>query len=156
MLANHLLGGGGSSRLWQRVRETEGLSYDVRSGIGWNPYEENSRFTVSAIFAPQNQAKVEAAVRAELARALKDGFTQAELEQARNGLLNSRRLTRAQDGAVAGGLALNLQLGRSFAVAQRTDDAIAKLTLEQVNAALRRYIDPSKLSFAWGGDFKQP
>ena len=156
MLANHLLGGGGSSRLWQRVRETEGLSYDVRSGIGWNPYEENSRFTVSAIFAPQNQAKVEAAVRAEMASALKDGFTQAELEQARNGLLNSRRLTRAQDGAVAGGLALNLQLGRSFAVAQRTDDAIAKLTLEQVNAALRRYIDPAKLSFAWGGDFKQP
>jgi zinc protease len=34
------------------------------------------------------------------------------------------------------------------------DDAIAALTLEQVNAAWRRYINPQTLSVGWGGDFK--
>ena len=38
-MANYLLGSGGSSRLWKRIRETEGLSYDVRSQIGWNNFE---------------------------------------------------------------------------------------------------------------------
>lgn len=154
MMANFLFGSGGASRLWQRVREKEGLSYDVRSFVGWNPLDLNSRWTMSAIFAPSNQPKVEAAVRAELERVLKDGFSARELEQGRNGLLNQRRLGRAQDGAMAGALAQNLYLGRTFAVSQRVDDALAGLTVEQVNAALRRYIDPAKLVFAWGGDFK--
>ena len=38
-MANYLLGSGGSSRLWKRIRETDGLSYDVRSQIGWNSFE---------------------------------------------------------------------------------------------------------------------
>ncbi len=153
-LANQLFGGQGSGRLWMRIREQGGLSYDVRSGVSWNSNEANSRWFASAIFAPQNQAKVEAAFREELDRSLKDGFTQKELDEARNGLLSERRLTRAQDGAVAGGLAENLRLGRTFARSQQVDDAIAALTLEQVNAAWRRTIDPAKVVFAWGGDFK--
>jgi zinc protease len=153
-LANYIFGQGGSSRLWKRIREREGLSYDVRSGIGWNPIEDNSAWTFSAIFAPQNQPKVEAAFKEELARSLKDGFTQQELDEGRAGLLNFRRLARAQDAGVAGQLASNLYLERRFAFAQQTDDAIAGLTLEQVNAAWRKYIDPQRLVMAWGGDFK--
>ena len=42
----------------------------------------------------------------------------------------------------------------SFALSQRVDDALAALTLEQVNAAWRRYIDPARLVMVWGGDFK--
>ncbi len=155
-LGNTIFGFFGNSRLWKRIRETEGLSYDVRSGLGWGTLDENTQWTFSAIFAPQNQAKVEAAFRDELARSLKDGFTQAELDQARVGLLNFRRLSRAQDASLAGQLANNLYVGRRFDFAQQTDDAIARLTLEQVNAAWRRHIDEGKLVIAWGGDFKQP
>ena len=75
LMANYLFGSGGSSRLWKRIRESGGLSYDVRSGVDWNPDEPNSSWTVSAIFAPQNQPKVEAALREELALSIKDGFT---------------------------------------------------------------------------------
>jgi zinc protease len=154
LMANYLFGQSGSSRLWMRVRETDGLSYDVRSGIGWNSIDLNSTWSVSAIFAPQNRAKVEAALDAELQRALKDGFTQAELDAARAGLLNLRRLSRAQDSVVAGALAQNLYLGRTFAVSQQVDDALAALTVAQVNAAFRKYIDASRWAIAWGGDFK--
>jgi zinc protease len=156
LVANHLLGGDANSRLWSRIREKDGLSYDVRSYVIWNPFELNSRWQASAIFAPQNQPKVEAALREEIARALKDGFTQAELDAGRIGLLNQRRLGRAQDAAVAGALVNNLYLQRRFALQQRNDDAIAALTLAQVNAALRKYIDPARWAVMWAGDFKQP
>jgi zinc protease len=154
LVANHLFGTGGTGRLWLRIREKDGLSYGTYSGVAWNAFEPNSRWIANAIFAPQNQAKVEAAFREELDRSLKDGFTQQELDEARAGLLSSRRLARAQDGVVTGALAENLYLGRSFARSQQVDDQIAQLTLAQVNAAWRKYMDPTSVVWAWGGDFK--
>jgi zinc protease len=155
-LANYIFGLGGNSRLWTRIRETEGLSYDVRSMLGWSSTDDNTPWTVTAIFAPGNQPKVEAALKEELARSLKNGFTQQELDQGRAGLLNFRRLSRAQDAAVAGALAQNLYLGRTFAFSQQVDDAMAKLTLDELNAVWRKYIQPDRLVLAWGGDFKPP
>lgn len=155
-LGNYIFGFFGNSRLWKRIRESEGLSYDVRSSLNWSTLDENTSWNFSAIFAPQNQPKVEAAFKDELARSLKDGFTQAELDEARAGLLNFRRLSRAQDGALTSQISGNLYVGRRFDFAQKTDEAIARLTLAEVNAAWRRHIDPSRLVVAWGGDFKQP
>ncbi len=155
-MANYLLGSGGSSRLWKRIREVEGLSYDVRSSIGWSNFEPHSQWTVSAIFAPQNQPKVEAAFREELARALKDGFTAQELAEGQRGLLSFRRLSRAQDATVAGALASNLYIGRTFARAAEVDAQLQALTLEQVNAALRRHLKPENFVYGFAGDFKKP
>jgi zinc protease len=154
MMANYLLGGGGSSRLWKRIREGEGLSYDVRSSLSWNNFEANSSWQASAIFAPQNRAKVEAGFREEIARALRDGFTAQELSEGQSGLLSFRRLSRAQDGTLAFLLASNLYLGRNFEVSARVDAALAALTPEQVNAALRKYLKPEDFVAVFAGDFK--
>ena len=153
-MANHLLGVGGSSRLWKRIRETEGLSYGVGSSIAWNNLERNSPWQASAIFAPQNRAKVEAAFIEEVARALKDGFTAQELSEGQTSLLNFRRLSRAQDAGVVQALANNLYLGRTFALSAKVDAVLAALTLEQVNAALRQYVTPDNFVSAYVGDFK--
>ena len=153
-MANYLLGSGGNSRLWRRIRETEGLSYDVRSSIEWNDTEPHSAWSATAIFAPQNQPKVEAAFREELARALKDGFTAKELAEGQRGLLNYRRLTRARDAAVAAGIANNLHIGRTFARSAQVDAELQALTLEQVNAALRKYLPPDRFVYGFAGDFK--
>jgi len=154
MLANYLLGSGGNSRLWKRIRESEGLSYDVYAYVAWNAYERHSSWNGGAIFAPANRAKVEAAFKEEIARALKDGFTAKELEEGKRGLLNYRRLSRAQDGNVAAALARNLDLGRTFAYAGEVDAKLAALTLAQVNAALRKYLDPARFVIGVAGDFK--
>ena len=42
VMANYLFGLSQSSRLWTRIREKEGLSYDVRSVVDWNTIEPNS------------------------------------------------------------------------------------------------------------------
>lgn len=154
-MANYLLGSGGSSRLWKRIRETEGLSYDVRSTVEWNLFEPHSPWSATAIFAPQNQPKVEAAFREEMARALKDGFTAQELAEGQRGLLNFRRLSRSRDSTVAAALATNLHLGRTFERTAQVDAQLQALTLEQVNAALRKYLLPDKFIHGYAGDFKK-
>ncbi len=154
VLANRIFGQGGNSRLWARIREGEGLSYNVISYVDWNPFEANSSWTTEAIFAPQNRAKVETAFREELARALDNGFTARELDEAKKGLLAARRLQRSQDANLASTLLGNLYIGRTMLVAQQVDEAIGAAGLEQVNTALRRYLQPQRLVFGFGGDFK--
>jgi zinc protease len=154
LLANHLFGRDTDSRLWLRIREQEGLSYDVGSWFDFPVQDQGAAWTVTAIFAPQNQPRVEKALREELARSLAEGFTQAELEQGRAGLLKRRALQRAQDGVLVERLSGNLYHGRRFEREQQLDQALAALTLAQVNAAWRRHIDPARLVLAWGGDFR--
>jgi zinc protease len=154
LMADYLLGGGTSSRLWKRIRESEGLSYGVGTGMAWSRFEPNSAWQGYAIFAPQNRAKVETAFNEEVARALKDGFTAQELTEGVSSFLGYRRLNRAQDAYVAGAIRENQQLGIRFEREAEVDAAIAKLTLAQVNAALRKYIKPGDFAAAYAGDFK--
>ncbi|NBO77276.1 MAG: insulinase family protein, partial [Betaproteobacteria bacterium] len=156
LLANFIVGGSPSSRLWVRVREKEGLSYGLGTEISFNLHEASSMFTGQAAFAPSNRARVEAAIREELERSLKDGFTEAEVTQAKQGLLNFRRLSRAQDDSLAGNLVSNEWLGRNFQTAAALDEAIAKVTPQQALEAWRRHIDLSRLVWVLAGDFKEP
>jgi zinc protease len=153
LLVNQMLGGSASSRLFVRIREHEGLSYGVGTFARWGSLDANSRLYGYAIFAPQNQPRVEAALREEVQRALREGFSAAELDAARTGLLNARRLARAQDSGIASRLVSQLWLDRDFMIEQRVDDAIAALSVDQVNAALRRYVDTARWTAIWAGDF---
>jgi zinc protease len=154
LAANHMFGAGSTGRLWLRIREKDGLSYGVGSGVRWSQTDLHSRWVAGGSFAPQNLARMEAAWREELTRSVQEGFTQAELDEARNALLNFRRLGRAQDESVAALALSNLRLGRRFALSQAVDERLAALTLAEVNAVWRKYIDPSRIATAWGGDFK--
>ncbi|WP_374661651.1 M16 family metallopeptidase [Inhella sp.] len=154
MLADYLLGANTDSRLWVRIREKDGLSYGTWSGLDWNAFEPNSSWSFGAIFAPQNRERVEKAFREELARALKDGFSPAELGTAQRALLNYRALSRAQDGSLAGSLALQAYLGRDMKRVAEVDAQIQATTLEQVNTVLRRYLKPEQFQIVWAGDFQ--
>ena len=155
LLANYLLGGSSSSRIWTRVREKEGLSYSSYSSFNASQLDESASFRIAAIFAPQNRDRVERAMREEVARAVKDGFSAAELEAGKKGILESRRLARTQDRALANRIGIYLFVKRTFAWDIDLESRIAALTPEQVGAVLRKYIDPAKLSLVMAGDFKK-
>ena len=55
---------------------------------------------------------------------------------------------------MAAQLARNSELGRHFDFSQKVDDAVRSLSIADVNAAWRKYIDPDRAVLAWGGDFK--
>ena len=156
-VADYILGGGSGmdSRLAERIRQKEGLSYGVGSELSVSSEDRFASWSAYAISAPQNMAKVEAALREELARALKDGFTADEVNAAKSGILQTRVQARAQDGALASGWVGFLHLGRTFEWSKELEGRIKALTPEQVNAALRKYVDPNKLSVVTAGDFKK-
>ena len=114
-LGHYMLGGGFlNSRLAARIRQKEGLSYGVGSSIFVSAIDHFGRFTATAIYAPQNVEKLEAAFKEEIARMLKDGFTAEEVEAAKSGYLQSRQVSRAQDNEQLGRSNTYLFLGRTF------------------------------------------
>jgi zinc protease len=155
VLANHLLGGSSTARLPARVREKEGLSYSTTTSFSSSPFDEAASFHVSAIFAPQNRARVEQAIREELERAAREGFGAAEVEAGKKALLEARRMARTQDRSLVGRLGMYSFAKRTFAWDIEFESRIAALTPAQVNAALRRHLDPARLSIVKAGDFKK-
>jgi len=154
-LANYLLGGGAGldSRLGARIRQKEGLSYGVGSSLSVGALDRAASWGAYAIAAPGNIAKVEAALREELARALKDGFTDAEVASAKSGVMQMRLQNRAQDATLAPAWVALLHLGRSFDFSKRLEQKIMALKPADLQAALRKYVDPSKMTVVKAGDF---
>ncbi len=154
LLGNEVLGGGFlNSRLATRIRQQEGISYGVGSFLNVSSEDSVSRFLGYAIYAPENATKVEAAFREELTKVYQNGITQDELDKARQGWLQSQQVGRANDGQLAGDLQGKVYLGRTMAFDADLERRVAGLTLAQVNAALHRYLDPSKLTVVKAGDF---
>ena len=154
VMANYMLGGGFlSSRLATRIRQEEGLSYGVGSQVVAPPIDDSAIFLTFAIFAPENADKVVTAFRDEVRKALEDGFTEDEFETARRGYLDSQQNGRSQDRAVAGMLNGNLFFGRTMAFTAAREQAIAELTLDEVNEALGKVISLDRISIFRGGDF---
>jgi zinc protease len=155
VLANHLLGGSSTARVPARVREKEGLSYSTYTSFTSSALDESAAFRVSSTFAPQNRARVERAIREELERAVREGFSVEEIKAGKNSVLEARRLARSQDRALAGRLGHYLFVKRTFAWDVEFEKRIAALTPQQVNAALRRHLDPARLSVVVAGDLKK-
>lgn len=154
LLGNYMLGGGFlNSRIATRLRQKEGLSYGAGSNINISALDQWGRFTASAIYAPQNVEKLEAAFKEEMARMVKEGFTADEVSAAKSGYLQSRQVSRAQDNELASRLNQYLFLGRTLSWDEELERRIAALTPEQINAAMRKHIDPSKLIIIKSGDF---
>ncbi len=156
LLANYMLGGHSTSRLYVRIRAKEGLSYGVGSVLTPHPAEANARWMAYAIANPQNMPKVEAAFRDEIARALKDGFSPGEVATAQKGWLQAQQVSRSQDNELAGRLRTHAHFGRTMAFDAELEKKVAALTAEQVTAALRRYLDPAQIRIVTAGDFRKP
>jgi len=155
-LADYMLGGGAGfdSRLTARIRVKEGLSYSVGSQVSASPFDRAGGWIAQAIAAPQNIAKAEAALREEIDKALKDGFTDEEVAKAKSGWQQKFAQNRAQDGALADRLLWHLDTGRNFLVWDKAfETRVLALTGEQVRTVLRKYIDPARLSIVKAGDF---
>jgi zinc protease len=155
VLANYMIGGHSSSRLYTRIRAKEGLSYGVSSSLSVIPAQNGAEFVISAIVAPQNVAKLEAVMKEELERALKDGFPAEEISSAKKGWVESQRVSRAQGPELAGRLRSQLHWGRTMAFDAELEKRVEALTPEEIAAALRRHLDVQKLSIFKAGDFKR-
>jgi len=156
-VANYILGGGAGfdSRLGSRIRQKEGLSYSVGSDLSVDALDRAGAWSAFAIAAPGNVAKVESAFREEIARALKEGFTDAEVNAAKSGILQMRAQTRAQDSALASAWAGNLYLRRTFEYSKEFEQKLVALRTADISAALRKHLDPDRITIVKAGDFRK-
>lgn len=158
MVANSVLGGGSlDSRLGDRLRQKEGLSYNVSSSISADRSpqgrDDAGAITIQTIAAPENVDRLEIALREEVARFVRGGITAEELKTAVNDLLTRRQQSRANDGSVASTISLNLYMGRTMTWTAEFEAKLRALTVEDVNTAIRKHIKPEMLSLFAAGDF---
>ncbi len=154
-VANLLFGGSTlSSRIGNRVRQKEGLSYGTSSSLAVGTLDREGRFQIVAICNPENIDKVERAIAEELDGFLKEGVGQQELEDAKKAFVESRKVARGSDGALLGQLLNHLHLGRPYDYDQQVEKKVTALTPEAVNAAVRKYLDPKRLVIVRAGDFR--
>lgn len=156
-LAVHVFGGGGlESRLSERVRQKEGLTYGIGASLGAGHWGNAGSFAIQASFAPDKRERVIAVVQEEVARMARDGLTAAELARAKHDILEGRKQSRADTGALAGSLAGMADRGETWARAQQRDERLAAVTVEQANVAWRKHIRADAFIISTAGDFKAP
>ncbi len=154
IVGNYLLGAAPlASRLSNRVRGKEGLSYGVMSSVTASPTDKAARFLAFAITNPKNMAKVDTAIKEEIDRFLDSGPAGEELREGKKAFLQKRKVERSSDATLAGHLADDLFLGRTFGFTAAQEKKIADLEPAAVKAAFRKHVAQGKLVIIKAGDF---
>jgi zinc protease len=154
-VATSIMGGDGfDSRLIKRLRVADGLSYGAGAALSASRFEPSGTLSLFATFAPQNLKRVRQGFDEELARLVKDGVQPDELAAAKKAILSAHQAGRASDAAVAGVWVNYLHENQTYSYLSVLDRQIDSLSVQQVNAAMRKWIDPKRINWSEAGDFK--
>jgi zinc protease len=149
---NYMLGGSPTSRLFLRLRQKEGISYGAFSQILAHPIDKSAFFFAGAIAAPANMDQALSGVLAEIEGMVKSGVSEKELADAKKSYAEVWQGRIAEDDFVLGELNQGLFLGRTLSYWSDLNGKIEKLTVAEVNAAVKQFIDPEKLAKVRAGD----
>ena len=149
-----MFGGPITSRVSDRIRNREGLSYGANARVAIPTEGDSALLSATVSLNPVNGPKVEFSYMDELRKTLKDGFTAAEVAESKKAYLDSRMVARSQDAALMTTLAQHTLDGRTMQWDEQIESRIQSLTPDEVSAAFRKHIDPSRVSIVKAGDFK--
>jgi predicted Zn-dependent peptidase len=150
-VANHILGGGMSSRLFQTIREERGLAYSVYSYP--TSYADAGALVVYAGTAPRHAHEVLGMIHDELDRMAADGITQQELQVA-TGYLEGSTVLGLEDSA-----SRMSRIGKSLLVHDEVvsvDEVVRRyraVTLADVRRVLERLLGDARRTTAVVGPF---
>jgi zinc protease len=153
LLAGYMFGGPITSHVSDRIRNREGLSYGANARVTIPAEGDAAMLSATVSLNPANGPKVEFSYMDELRRTLRDGFTEAEVAEAKKAYLDSRMVGRTQDGALMNVLAQHELQGRTMKWDEDLERKIQSLTRDQINAAFRKHIDAASVSIVKAGDF---
>lgn len=149
-LLSNVIGGGTSSRLWQKVREERGLAYSVGASAGM--FNDCGIFSVFAATSPEQVGEVVDIVTEELRSVLRDGITAHELQLMKDQTRASILLGLEDSAARAATLAQSEMVhGRQIPV----EETLAKIdfvTIADVQNIANEFFKTEKIAFAAIGD----
>ena len=149
-LGTAVLGNGFTGRLMSHVRDEQGLTYSIGAYLSDDTFSDGS-WEVDASFAPQLLYKGVAATRHEIESWWKGGITEKELSARKEGLIGSFRVNLATTSGIANALLQAVQRGYDLSWLDEYPDAINALTTSQVNAAIKKHLDPTRLVLVEAG-----
>ncbi len=155
-LGVRILGGGAiSSRLGKRIRDDEGLSYTVAAQLRIHPIDSRAQLYFFAISNPSKMEKTIRLIREVTLNLLAEGISAEELEQAKTGFLQDEQLARSSERRIAGLIAQSMFAERDLSYIAGVEETVNGLTIDDVNKALRKYVDLKRLVMVSAGDFEK-
>ncbi len=141
---NTLLGGGMSSRLFQRIREEQGLCYAIFSDM--NPYRDTGMLGVYAGTSKDTAVKVVKSVVDEFKRLQDDPVPEDELRRAKDQLKGSLMLSLESTMSRMSNLARQEMYFDRFHTMDETIDRVEDVTAEDLFRLSQRLLVPEKIA----------
>lgn len=153
-LANVILGGNMSSRLFTEVREKRGLCYYVRSSADY--FHDTGVFGAAAGVAPSRIFEAIEVIKAEFTDVAtgKRLLTQEELDAAKEYIVGSMTLSFEDSQSVAQYYGLRQLLNNKVEDPDVVIEKLRAVTLEQVNTLVKEIVQPGALRLAVIGPYK--
>jgi zinc protease len=145
-----ILGRGFTGRLMGTVRDKEGLTYNIGAAMADDSIVDGS-WDISASFAPALLDKGIASTRRELDKWWKDGVTDQELTERKQGLVGGYLVGLSTTAGLANTLVTNVQRGYDVGWLLGYPEAVNALTRDQVNAAIKKHLNPSVMALIKAG-----
>ncbi|MSU49093.1 MAG: insulinase family protein [Opitutus sp.] len=133
-----------SARLLDIIRNREGLTYGIGASLAADTYADGS-WSIHATFAPELLEKGVAATLRELRRFYAEGLTADELKTFKVTLTGSYKVALSTTGGLASTLLNAVQRGYGPEWADEFPRRVQALSLEEVNASIKKFIDPEKM-----------
>jgi zinc protease len=143
-----------SSRIPNIVRVQKALSYSTGGYVATEPGEEAGMIVLFSMTKPENADKALAIIRTGLDDALEGGITEEELAAFKKAYTGRVTQGRADDARIAGTIVTLKVAGCDFGMWKMHDDVTGKLTVDEVNAALKKHLAPAKMGLLQVGDFE--
>jgi len=146
----NIIGGGTSSRLWQKVREERGLAYSV--GASGALYQDAGVFSVYAGTSPNQVQEVVDIALDEMRWITREGVTEMELELAKSQSISAIVLGLEDSGVRAGTLArMEMVHGKQISI-EESLNRTREVTASEVRSLARQFFREENISFAAIGD----
>lgn len=153
-IANDILGGGSlSSRLGERVREQEGLSYGVGSQFLANPIDRTAVFMTYAITNPTNRDKLITTINSVFEEFIAKGVTDEEIESARTSYLKQLEEMMSNDRQLLATLHQYQENDRDETFIARRQANVKSLNKPAVDAVIKKLLNAMNLVTVTAGDF---
>ena len=143
-LGNYTLGAGFAGRLMQTVRDDDGLTYSISSRTGGN-MTTGGYWMVNASFNPSLFQKGLDATMVQVKKWVNNGITAQELENKKTNLIGSFKVGMATTNGMVSTILGFIEIGLEPSYIEQYPKDIEKVTLQQVNEAIKKYIQLDKM-----------
>jgi predicted Zn-dependent peptidase len=151
-ILNTLLGGGMSSRLFQNIRERQGLAYAVFSEL--SPYRDTGCLSIYAGTSIESARKVVESILKEFQELKQHAITDEELRRAKDHLKGSLMLSLESTSSRMSNLARQeMYFGRFFTLDQLLE-SIESVTAADVQRIAQVFFDPKHIALTILGNLE--